>query len=755
MLNNKSSSVKLDLGPESQEEEEYEEEESEEEIQEMEGEGDEMDDPMNMDDDLIDMDMDMEIIDDEGSDKLTDQQTNQNSPIYPEIIPTGQSNPIKKSETDKNYKITKNVREINIRPDQGEKTVFTRLSEELYKKFLSNKGSGYKKTSAYDYFVNDRFLNRVVEKNDPSAAIKFENFLNRNKEYVDRKVMRLNERIQNIANEINSNCTGMPNGKTFIKEELRDPNEFLKDQLKYYHTMVQQIETLRNDIMTSTNSNIRSVPEISKKSKALAEKKFNDENSVAVHDRLFKEKLNKEKKHIIKEKKDDKKEVIIEKTQEKKKKTIDEIKSLVEKLHKDAIERKMKKTQLLENQNKLREIYNLYNSEDELTTFNSKVIILEKFVQSYERALHNKFNQRDSIEINLEEYCKLMRTLGFVLYDHEEKHNNEVVHFENAKIPQNTSTNEEAKSLSADSQLNDEIKKENINNIPVVQPSSPHFNSSHINEKSEKEKSYKHKEYTLLKDSWKILSSGQDDNTKINSNQLLVFCASILGVYKGESDIASSDRTLEEKVPNSAARDNINFMNKTATNFIKKPKLNTSNQNKPVKKTKIPNRFSTYQELSAYNSVRGVNKNIKANSLNTSEKQPEKNPLKAVVPELDTTKYFYMNSTVKLIKDMFLTMYLNRTEFVAKEKKRMKDIAKSETENHRNTFTTTRTSDKLRRSAENFKRRVLEEYENTVRNQNNSQSPNHSISFNNTTYGKKKKIRMEDVYRILKLKKEK
>ena len=63
-------------------------------------------------------------------------------------------------------------------------------------------------------------------------------------------------------------------------------------------------------------------------------------------------------------------------------------------------------------------------------------------------------------------------------------------------------------------------------------------------------------------------------------------------------------------------------------------------------------------------------------------------------------------------------------------------------------------SHKQRRSADNFKRRVFEEYE-TLRIQNNSQSPNQSLYNNNTTSITKKKLKMEDINKILKIKKEK
>jgi hypothetical protein len=734
MIKNKSSSVKLDLGgAENEEEEEFEEEEEEGEIPEMDRELE------DMDDEVLDMDDvgEPQVNEKEEENNIIEEYPTeeQNSAKYAEGVNSGDDNQIRKVETQKSNLNSKNQKDITIKQDQGEKTVFTRLSEELYKKFLKRDQS-YKKTSAYDFFVNDKFLNKVVEKNDPSAAVKFGNFINRNKEYVDRKVARLNERIQNMTNEINSNCTGMPNGKIPLKEELRDPNEFLKDQLKYYETIGHQIESMRKDILTTTNSKMRDAPEISKKSKVLAEKKINEEIGTVVYDRLYKEKLNKEKKHIINDENVDRKE-----KQEKKKKTINEIKEFVEKLHNDAQERKMKKTQVLEDDKKLKEIYNIYNSGDELSTFNTKVLILEKFVQSFERSVHNLFNTRESVEINFDEYGKLMKSLGFILHDHLEKNETE-----------NSGVN------TLESNLNP--LSEELNNVIIESDESPKNKDNNFisNKTSAKnDKSNKQKEFTLLKDSWKILSNG--DGSKINSNQLLVFCASVLGIYKGESE-STAETGSESKPALDSNTNDVNTGNKTKTPthksgsiFQKNPKLNTA-KNKTNKKIKIPNRFSTFKELTDYNTTYGstaVGK-TKNKSLNTSDKQSEKNPLKTVLPELDTSKYFYLNSTVKLIKELFIIMYLNRADFVAKEKKKSKESKFEQQHQNNHETLTINSSEKSRRSAENFKRRLYEEYE-TFKN-NNSQSPNQSLS-NNNTHSKKKKIKMEDIYRILKIKKEK
>jgi hypothetical protein len=188
------------------------------------------------------------------------------------------------------------------RSENTEKTVFTRISEDLFNKFISNKDFYNKKTSSYDYLINDMFLNRVVEKNDRESAAKFNDFVNRNREFRDKKQMKLQERSEKIATEMNATYTGRPNGKVFEKTQIRDPQEYLQDQLKYYQTRDQNIKQQQEDIIKNTDSNIKKVPDISKKSKQLAEKRLTNDNTKEVHDRLFNDKLHKDKKHLYTEK---------------------------------------------------------------------------------------------------------------------------------------------------------------------------------------------------------------------------------------------------------------------------------------------------------------------------------------------------------------------------------------------------------------------------------------------------------------------
>jgi len=286
-----------------------------------------------------------------------------------------------------------------------------------------------------------------------------------------------------------------------------------------------------------------------------------------------------------------------------KKKTQEEVHQLIEKLHKDAQERKVKKDSNANNKEKLKEMHHLYYSEDDLTTNASKLKILEKFVQMYELALLNLFNKKDSLLINFDEFCNLMLALGFVKYDH-----------------------------------GNHVEEENV---------------------SENDKKKKEKERALLNNAWKILSNtninienNEEENhndERIDTNQLLVFCASLLGLYKGEDSISVGQNSVinsEEKheliVNTNPTTTDVN----TNENIPKKSspinKKTDDAKRSPNKKQKLPNRFSTpIEHQKHFETTSSFNMNATLQKpKNPSD--PNRNLLKTVIPELDITKYYYL-----------------------------------------------------------------------------------------------------------------
>lgn len=898
------SSVKLDLGAEeeSAEEEEDEEEEGEEgeESQESE-EAIEEDNDEEDDDQLVDLDFGDEnnnvIL---GNDPLNNpdqssgqggsnpSQANQDNIHAEGGITTQKKKAVAGGKDKKNNATLKKLLGSSTgdspqkkRIENSEKTVFTRISEELFNKFISNKDVQNKRTSAYDFLINDMFLNRIVEKNDKETIAKFNDFVTRNKEFRDKKSLKLQERSEKITAEVNAQCTHKPNGKHFDKNEVRDPVEYLQDQLKYYQTRDLNIKQQQEDIKKSTDANLKKAPEISKKSKKLAKKKHAEGNSKAVHERLAQEKLHKAKKFVYEEKEEEGKKG---KGKNKKsyknrhslplKKSKEEIAQLVNKLFGEAEERKEKKQKVQKDKIKLKEVYKMYDSDDELTTNSSKQIILEKFVQGYELALNKLFNKKDSLLINFEEFCSLMFNLALVRYDHgvekvedsrmhagsninvnvnnvnidsnviheeqgedqehkEEKENVENVNEDrdrerviptteennvNTNINTNTNVNEENINMNHNSSPSVTIVKNDINtadnkNSIMSMTLTKKSNSNSIinpNTTINKQKSStyndsfkKEKELNLLKDAWKILSNinandEQVHDERIDTNQLLVFCAGLLGLYKGEDAYTSNNnngnnsQNNEEKVERKNTEVNNEQKHElvvathptqdvTTTNNETSPNVNNINTNpstiqhqknfstmvsspKKGKRVKIPNRFSTPMERHTFSSMYGSSfgsfsltaTNQKSKKIDFTQLEKEnKNLLKIVVPELDMSRYHYLKNTVRQIKILFRYMYDNRVNFLIEQKKKAKmDKLNSYTNKELMFRHTIRPSENFRQSAENFRKRVMDEVEGEMyrkqeSNNDNEHSPSH---FDEKV---KRKLRLDEVYEVLRKKKEK
>jgi hypothetical protein len=740
--------VKLDLGAENDEEDEEEEEEEEDDVIEEDNESDDAPIEFNLEDIEQIISNNIQI-----PELQVKEAENENFAPIPEVSERAKISQVKKGKTKKvKKKIGTNQKVDNLKSkiDNSEKTVFTRISEDLFNKFTSGKVSHNKKSSAYDYLINDMFLNRVVEKNDKDATSKFNNFVVRNKEFRYKKSIKLQEKTEKVENEINTYCTGKPNGKIFDKSELRQPDVYLQDQLKYYETRDQMINQLREDIKSKTDSKIKKVPEISKNSKELAEKKLLAENNgKEVYDRLFEDKLQKEKKNVYSENPLEKSKkfgvsLINQPEMKIKRKSKEEIQSLIEKLHNDAEDRKVKKEETQKDKLKLKEVYKMYDSDDELTSNSSKLKILEKFVQGYELILNKLFNKKDSLCINFDEFCIVMLNLGFIRFEHttlDQNNNNSVENFHteineksvNTNLKSFNDTNLNTPCMGMDKKMIDEVKKTII-----------------VNKK-------KKIENKLIKDAWKILSDStiEEENDhndeKIDTNQLLVFCASLLGLYKGETTEEEKVERRSDQIITTNNNGNEDFSNQN-TNIINSE---ATNNRKTIEKNlfKLTTKISSPKEnhkITSFHNVSFRSTNMKSAKMEI--KNESKNLLKLAVPELDMNKYNYLKKTVKQIKMLFRYMYDNRVEFIVETKRKERGEKLSNQINDSNSKPNISNPEKLKQNADNFRRKLYQEIENDEsqkQQESNSQSP--------TNFQPKhiRKLRLDQVYNLMKKKKEK
>jgi len=176
----------------------------------------------------------------------------------------------------------------------------------------------------------------------------------------------------------------------------------------------------------------------------------------------------------------------------------EEIKLEVEKLTKDAEERKKKKEKPAR---KLKEIYDL----DNIASESSKLLILENFLKNFELSLLNLFKVKDNYNVNFEEYCNMLYTLGFVKFD-QNSHKELLV---------KKHKEEEESKKKEENKVNSPIKK--VDNPLVIDNNAKRGKSEKPEERALKKVD---KEYKIISESWKVLAK---DHKKINTNLILVF----------------------------------------------------------------------------------------------------------------------------------------------------------------------------------------------------------------------------------------
>ena len=269
-----------------------------------------------------------------------------------------------------------------------------------------------------------------------------------------------------------------------------------------------------------------------------------------------------------------------------------------------------------------------------LTSYSTNLIILEKFVKDFEVCLNGIFNQNKNVMISFEDFARIFYELGFVkiLYD--------------AKL----NINEE-----------DDLFKSDKDKQSSLQAEHPDIRIQRFRRKNET---------SCLKDAWKILTGGSPDLDKIDSNQLIVFCASILGLYQGDDPNASrASLAIGRK------QFKLNNVDSDATMPIRTEK-SLSPIKSPLKSIlKTPKTFRL-------TTIGGspMSKMRRNESQSTTRHKKEKILLKVVIPDLNLERFSYHPITVKQIHSIFHQLFNNRAEYIIESKKRelMKNSSKSE-----------------------------------------------------------------------------
>jgi len=206
------------------------------------------------------------------------------------------------------------------------------------------------------------------------------------------------------------------------------------------------------------------------------------------------------------------------------------------------------------------------------------------------------------------------------------------------------------------------------------------------------------KEPILLRDAWKVLmkSKNKENEEKTETNQIIIFCAAILGLYKGEEDqLHVNKEDKQELIANKIEKTN---EEQKETNETQQKERNTSAFKR--KRISIPNRFSSMSEHHSYNETfKATNK--------SSTAAVKHSIISSVLPHLIITDYSYSRKTVKHLKIIFRYFYDSRASFSHQETKRLRQEKRRDSSIEQ----TMKPSHRFRQSADNYRKRLFDQIE--------------------------------------------
>jgi len=300
--------------------------------------------------------------------------------------------------------------------------------------------------------------------------------------------------------------------------------------------------------------------------------------------------------------------------------------------------------------------------QNNLVSSATKLLILEKFIQDYERCMDNFFNQKRDVDVTFDDFANLMYGVGFTKIPYDSKFNEEFGTFEPKKI------------------------KKKVKYERNYGSYGKGYDSGEESLDVRTTKYRRRKEFEFLSDAWKLLigpsclvNSSKD---KVNSNQLLIFCLSVLGLYKGEGAPESPERELLS--PSTVPRDlsDINILS-LDTKDTKESNVNTKSilsktpkppslRDKDVKVTSIRLDSNISNNSSKLmNNRKQTTKSQRSQQSHSTRAKKVKVLIKAVLPEFDLSRYSYHVSTVKNINSAFHQLYVNRVDYLIDLKKKL------------------------------------------------------------------------------------
>ncbi len=333
----------------------------------------------------------------------------------------------------------------------------------------------------------------------------------------------------------------------------------------------------------------------------------------------------------------------------------------------------------------------------------TKFVILEKLLNDFEACMENFYNSNRDFELSFDEFASLITGIGFlkIPYDPKYKENFELKRGEKAK-------------------KNKKLEQVDCESLEI------------------RTKMYRRKkEYFSLKNAWQFLRKDVPEAEKVNSIQVILFCACVMGLYDGNDLLSDKSTVMSPLSMNKEDPNDNNLMVKTEeTNqggvnmednkqggvdsdsaAPQKSALHKGSEKKVKNitidpKVRIDSQPSDRSGLGAIGSLTSINnKNTTRTQISTysqmtinARARRHKVLLKTVMPEFDLNKYSCPSSDVKHIHNEFRPFYVNRVDYCLK-KRSEEEYRRSRSANRENTSFSFSLGHKSNLSAQHWRER--------------------------------------------------
>ena len=298
---------------------------------------------------------------------------------------------------------------------KANKTVFTKLSEDMYNDFIYGNNKHKNKQYDFDTLINEQFIQSYAEK-----------FKERNNNNKVRNFLARNNKPKCVNNNGNTSSTDIKDKKT-KEERIKDIQSFLQRQENYKVKKRQRLFDLKEKVYNEVGNNYTAVPQINENSNMiitqLRHNKPNEYNK-NVFVKLFEEKCNKTQKETLIGKMKGNgvtkgKEGRNVKHNNNKKLTNSEIKEMVDNLYKP-------KSRVKSNGDN--NVYIAVNTTPNKDLINqpSNNILIQRFVSSYDNEINKMSNTHidNNHDIKYTEFKLLLYKLGFICGSTENDNDN-------------------------------------------------------------------------------------------------------------------------------------------------------------------------------------------------------------------------------------------------------------------------------------------------------------------------------------------